>query len=97
MPTWDDIPGDTRLATSEATLSTAIPGEIVILDPDSGQYFGLDGVGARVWELLETTPSLNHLVRTISSEYEMDAATCESDLRSLLQDLGARGLVRTVD
>jgi hypothetical protein len=96
MPEASDVTPDTRLTVSDAALSTSIPGEIVILDPESGQYFGLEGVGARAWALLEATATLADMVRTISAEYEVDAATCERDLRSLIADLRARGLVITV-
>jgi hypothetical protein len=97
MPTSPEIGPNTRLALSDGAISTAIPGEIVILDPESGQYFGLDGVGARAWELLKETSTLEAMVRTISSEYDVDTATCERDLRALLSDLSARGLIRVGD
>lgn len=97
MPTAPEIGPDTRLALSDGAISTAIPGEIVILDPESGQYFGLDGVGARAWELLQETTTLEAMVRTISSEYDVDSATCERDLRALLSDLSTRGLIHVGD
>ncbi len=85
---------DARLSTSEASVSTGIPGEVVILDPTSGRYYSLDGVGARVWELLSGSTNLATLLEAIQSEYHVDAATCERDVRALLDDLIAQGLVR---
>ena len=97
MPTPAHITANTRLAQAGSAISTLIPGEAVILDPVSGRYFGLDGVGVRVWELLSETTTLEALVRTIVDEYEADASTCERDLRALLEDLLARGLVVLAD
>jgi hypothetical protein len=93
MPTPLDIAGDTALSVSSKAVSTAIPGEAVILDPASGRYFGLDGVGARTWELLHGSTTLAQLVETLAAEYDVDASTCERDVRLLLADLRARGLI----
>ena len=93
MPTSHDIALDTTLRVSATAVSTAVPGETVILDPTSGRYFGLDGVGSRVWDMLQTPTSLRSMVAAITSEYDVDAATCERDLRALLVELDAKGLV----
>jgi hypothetical protein len=93
MPTSHDLALDTPLSVSKAAVSTAIPGETVILDPTSGRYFGLDGVGARVWEMLQQPTNLAHMIAAITAEYAVDAETCERDLRGLLSELQARGLV----
>ena len=93
MPTSHDIEHDTPLRVASTAVATAIPNETVILDPTSGRYFGLDGVGARVWEMLQSLTSLRSMVATITAEYDVDAATCERDLRTLLAELDAKGLV----
>jgi hypothetical protein len=93
MPTSPDITLDTTLCVSSNAVSTAIPGETVILDPTSGRYFGLDGVGARVWELLQSPTTLRSMVAAITSEYDVESSTCERDLRELLAELDAKGLV----
>ncbi len=93
MPTSNDIALDTPLRVSPNAVSTAIPGETVILDPTSGRYFGLDGVGSHVWEMLHSPTTLRAMVAGITSEYAVDAETCERDLRSLLAELDAKGLV----
>jgi hypothetical protein len=49
-------------------------------------------VGTRVWELLAAPHTLAQLVSTICAEYEVDAATCESDVRRFLGDLIDNGL-----
>ena len=93
MPTSHDIALDTPLCISSTAVSTAIPGETVILDPTSGRYFGLDGVGARAWEMLQRPTTLRAMIAGVTSEYDVDTETCERDLRSLLGELDAKGLV----
>jgi hypothetical protein len=93
MPTQPDITTSTPLRIARDPVSTAIPDETVILDARAGRYFALPGVAARVWELLATPTTLGALIATITDEYDVDAATCDRDLRSLLTELRAARLI----
>lgn len=75
------------------TLSTNMDDEIVILDTAQGKYYGLDGVGARVWEILKTPHSFVELKNAVLEEFEVDADQCELDLVDLLGSLRDSGLV----
>jgi hypothetical protein len=94
MPVEGYIARDSHLSLAPSVVSTAIQGEVVILDPNAGRYFSLEGVGLRVWELLQESTNFSALVQTIVAEYEIDVETCERDVRQLLDDLVVRGLVR---
>jgi hypothetical protein len=68
-------------------------GEVVILDLKSGNYYGLDAVGARVWELIEAPTALADIRRIIMDEYEVDAETCERDILAFVNQMQAVGIV----
>jgi hypothetical protein len=68
--------------------------ELVILNLDSGVYYGLTGVSARVWELAQERKTAGAIRDTITDEFEVEPAVCESDLTELLDQLQALGLVR---
>lgn len=68
-------------------------GEVVILDLKSGNYYGLDAVGARVWTLIEAPTSLADIRRVIMDEYEVDAQTCERDILAFINQMQAVGIV----
>lgn len=89
------IDDDTTFVKSDGPVATRVPDETVILDAESGRYFGLDGVGSRVWELLSEPTRFADLVATVVAEYDVDRARCERDLRALVTDLRAAGLVTT--
>lgn len=95
MPAQPKLDPTSTIVLAPAVVSTAIPGEVVILDPTSDRYFSLEGVGAHVWARLQAGPAtLGELTAAVVDEYEVDAATAERDLRALLDDLVGRGLVR---
>lgn len=87
------IPGLTILEADGDVLATEFGDEIVMLNLRDGVYYGLDDVGARVWQLLRTPISLNQIRDTLVAEYDVDPARCERDIRSLILELTDRGLV----
>lgn len=73
--------------------ATAVTDEIVILDLASGTYYGLEAVGARVWELIGEGKSSGEICEILLDEYEVEHASLVSDVMRLLDDLSARGLI----
>lgn len=67
--------------------------EIVILDLAGGSYFGLDPVGARIWELMGEGRTLAEISATMLEEYEVTAEQLQGDVIKLAGELAERGLV----
>lgn len=82
-----------RVLLSPEALFQEIGGEAVILDLASSTYYGLDQVGARLWQLLQEDPEVQTACRLLLQEYEVDAEQLESDIGKLLQQLAEAGLV----
>ncbi len=82
------------VARSETQISTELEAEVIILNFGDGKYYGLAGVGARVWELLAEPKSISALREVLMQEFEVDAETCARELNQLLQELQSIGLVQ---
>lgn len=67
--------------------------ETVILDLATGTYFGLDPVGARMWQLMSEGKTLAEICDTMLDEYEVSREELERDTVRLAQDLEAHGLI----
>jgi hypothetical protein len=95
----DSSPGaltpHTVLVAARDQVSAEVEGEAVILSLADGVYYGLDGVGATVWEMLREPRTLAELHGAVTAEYQVDADTAWRDLLELLGDLRARRLVET--
>ncbi|MBP6411432.1 MAG: PqqD family protein [Pseudarcicella sp.] len=73
---------------SENQMSSALAGETVILNHKKGIYYGLNEVGACIWETLESTPSsASELLDVVVSEFEIDKQTAENDINVLIEKL----------
>jgi len=85
-----------RLRRSDDVLFQNLDGEAVLLDLSSEAYFGLNDVGTRVWELLESTPLLSDVSARLQLEYEVDQVRAEADLLGLAARLVESGLASVV-
>jgi hypothetical protein len=81
------------VVVSRDQMASDIAGETVILGLTAGRYYGLDAVGARVWQLIQTPTAVADLERAIVSEYDVTPERCQGDLRTLLQTMIDAGLV----
>lgn len=82
------------LRRSDDVLYQEVGGEAVLLDLASEQYFGLDPVGTRIWNLVDGTADLGRIHATLADEYDADPARIGDDLLALAQSLAEAGLVR---
>jgi len=77
----------------ERVLAEQVDGETVLLDLDSGMYFALNDVGARIWELCDGSRTVTDIVATISEEYEAPEEIINADVNELLGTLSAEQLL----
>lgn len=85
------------VCATDQQVSSEVEGETIILDLLGGTYFGLDAVGARVWELIQEPKSVDDVLDILLNEYEVDKERCREDLVTLLQDLEKHDLVEIKD
>ena len=85
-------PGD-RLSRSARVLATEVDGETVMLALDTSLYHSLEGVAARIWELLETPATVEAMSHTIAAHYGVPVEQCEPDIREFFEDLIRADLV----
>jgi hypothetical protein len=84
---------NSSVVAAKGQVSADLSGEVVILNLESGMYYGLDAVGARIWDLVQTPRTVHDIRNILLDEYEVEAKRCEQDLLALLQSLIGEGLV----
>lgn len=82
----------TAQVSSEA-IAQEVSGETVILDLKSEQYFSLDTVGTRVWQLLQGSSHIEEIYQQLLEEYDVEPARLRTDLEDLLTALEKEGLI----
>ncbi len=77
-------------------MSTAVDKEVVILSLVANHYVGLDEMGKRIWDLLETPQPVSELCRLLANEFNSSVEQVCSDLLPFLSKLDEEGLVHAV-
>jgi hypothetical protein len=80
------------VAASEQ-VSCPLGEESAILNLKNSVYYGMNPVGARVWDLLKQPQSVTELRNALLDEYEVDEVRCGDDLLALLETMRSEGLI----
>jgi len=81
------------IVVSKEQVSSRLGDETAILGLKNGVYYGLNPVGARVWNLIQQPRTLVELQEILASEYDVEGLRLESDLRLLIGQLVEERLV----
>jgi hypothetical protein len=71
-------------------------GEVLFFDETNEQVFGVDGPVAEALVLLDRGRSLGQAVTALLDVYDVDEATLERDVATVLETLAAHALLRAV-
>jgi hypothetical protein len=55
-------------------------GEAVLLDTDSGTYYGLNAVGTTIWRLLQQPRTIRELCQLVAAEFAVTEEQCKEDV-----------------
>ena len=83
----------TKHALSRCVAFAELDAEAILLNTDSGIYFGLDDVATRVWTLLHQDLTDEQIHTRLLEEYAVDADELHADLIRLFGQLEAHGLI----
>ncbi|HSG38953.1 MAG TPA: PqqD family protein [Thermoanaerobaculia bacterium] len=78
---------ESRLQRRERVLTQGAAGTLVLLDLDGGQYYALDEVSARVWELCDGERGVNAIVAVIGDEFDAPLEAIREDVLGFLQEM----------
>ena len=61
--------------------------EIVILNLESSQYYSLNSVAGRIWELISEGKDEEGIVKSLVAEYKVEEKAARADLKSFVEQL----------
>jgi hypothetical protein len=78
------------------TISSKVQEEIVMVNVNLGNYYSLNEVASRIWELLETEKSIDEICTFLQEEYEIDLENCREDVSQFIEHLVKLDVIETV-
>lgn len=74
--------------------ATDLDGEVVMMNMEKGQYFMMNDVGSRIWEIIEEPIKVSEIINALLSEFEVEREECENTVMEFLNDLNYGDLIR---
>lgn len=87
------IGSDSRLRRRDRVLTQRAADQWILLDLDGGQYYALDEVSGRIWDLCDGSRDVAALVEALCQDYEAPADTVEADVLAFLGEMVEEKLV----
>lgn len=72
---------------------TDLDGEKVMMNLDKGEYFMMNEVGSRIWEIISEPINVKEIISTLRNEYEVDEETCKDTVIEFLGILDNADLI----
>lgn len=84
----------TQTRINQAVVSADLDGEMVLLNTETGIYFGLDAVGSEIWSMLESGLAPSAIVERMLAEYAVERDQLEADVSAFVARLVQAKLVQ---
>ncbi|CAH0175821.1 hypothetical protein SRABI133_01299 [Peribacillus simplex] len=78
---------------SPGNIVSDMDGEKVMLSVSNGKYYNLGELGGEIWELMKEPITIQELVTTLQSRYNVDQTDCKEHVTDFLSQLLEQGLV----
>ena len=85
-----------KFIQNKAIVQSKIGEEVVMLDMDSGFYFGLNSVASVIWGLLAEGICFDKLIDQLMAQFDVERALCEADTLELLDQMLEKNIIRKV-
>lgn len=83
-----------HLRWRDGVVAVHTPGETMVLtDLSRGQYYTLNAVAARIWELLGPGATMSDIVGQLAAEYDVAVTQLEKDVAVAIEQLAQAALI----
>lgn len=83
-----------KITFADTVFAQEVDGEMVLLDMNSENYFGLDSVGMDIWKAIEEKKVLKDVLGTLLAQYDVEEEVLKNDLFVFVEKLQESGLVK---
>ncbi len=82
-----------KITFADTVFAQEVDGEMVLLDMNSENYFGLDEVGTAIWQAMQESGDLQEVFNALLAQYDVEEEVLKTDLLNFVDQLAQSGLV----
>ena len=86
----------TEVRAREGVMSTEVDSQAVLMHVETGTYYGLNDVGALIWQRMAKPVRVLDLRDAVLGEFDVTPEACACDVLALLKELESAGLVEII-
>lgn len=79
---------------SDQVMSTEVGSDIIVLNLNDGEYYGLTHLSKEIWKTIESNTSIEELIKEVHMNSGMDYETVSKDFIDCIDQLKEMGLIR---
>jgi len=88
-----DITPESKFTPDPRLQVRVLDGEAVILNTETGAYFGANKVGTHIWELYAAGKSLSEVIEGVLERFQVEPDVAEKDVYAYTEQLVEAGLL----
>ncbi len=85
-----------KFIQNKTIVQSKIGEEVVMLDMESGFYYGLNSVASVIWGVLADEIGFEKLIDQLMAQFEVERSICEADTQELLDQMLEKNIIRKV-
>ena len=86
-----------RITRNPGVLESQLDDELVLLNVQTGRYYGLNRVGRFVWQTLGESHTLDEVIAAVMDTHDVTLDRATADVQALVRRLAQEGLVTMSD
>lgn len=96
MSNGDVITMDSMIAGETNIVFNEMDGETIMMSIENGEYYGLNSVASRIWQLLESPRAVSEICDAVLPDYDVTREQCAQDVLFFLNRMAEKGVVKIV-
>ena len=96
MSTDNVIKMDSKIVRENNIVFNEMDGETIMMSIESGEYYGINSIGSRIWKLLETPKAASEICDAVLPDYDVTREQCAKDVLLFLNKMAEKGVVKIV-
>jgi hypothetical protein len=73
-----------RYIQNRQVVQSKIGDEVVMLDMESGYYFGLNSIASVIWNMMQNAVTVEEIVAQLLTEYAVQESQCMAETQELI-------------
>lgn len=97
MSTGKTMDLQTTVVRNEEIIFSDMDDETVMMSMEKGEYYGINPVGRRIWELLETPVTVAGICEVLCDEYNVSPEQCFKEVLAFLARMSEKDIIKVMD